>query len=74
MFRFIRGCTYRHMNSGDLDIFIVSVSYFDQTRSKLKIRWKYKKTGKFAHFAGDRYDGIHNIQINSEDYKFWKKI
>lgn len=72
--KFRRGYTYRHSTSGDLDIHIVSVSYYDDKRSKLKIRWVSKLSGKFVSFPGGRADGIANIEINSKDYEWWKRV
>lgn len=74
MIKFRRGCTYRHNTSGTLDIYVVAVSYYDNKRSRLKIRWISKSSGKIVSFPGDRADGITNIEINSKDYEYWKQI
>lgn len=71
---FKRNCTYRHETSGDLDIHILSVSYYDEKRSILKIRWVSKASGKFVSFAGGRADGIAKIEIQSHDYKYWSRL
>jgi hypothetical protein len=72
MFR--RNCTYRHDTSGALDIHILSVSYYDENRSILKIRWVSKVSGKFVSFPGGRADGIAKIEIQSLDYKYWRRL
>jgi hypothetical protein len=74
MKKFHRGCIYRHNTSGDLDIYIVSVSYFDNSRSKLKVKWVSKTTGKLVYFPGGRTDGISNIEIKANDYKYWTQL
>lgn len=74
MRKFHRGVIYRHLTSGDLDIYVVSNPYYDDKRSKLKIRWVSKTTGKFVHFPGDRIDGTTNIEIRSEDYIHWTVV
>jgi hypothetical protein len=74
MRKFHRGCTYRHNTSGDLDIYIVSVPYFDEARSKLKVIWVSKRTGKFVYFPGGRADGVSSIEIKADDYKYWTQL
>lgn len=72
--KFRNGGTYRHITSGDLDILVIRVPYFDEKRSKLKIHWVDKRNGKIRHFPGGRADGIANIEIQSADYKNWVRV
>ena len=72
--RFVRGATYRHNTSGDLDIYVVSVSYFDDTRFKLKIHWVSKLTGKVVFFPGQQMNGTSNIEIQRSDLPYWSRL
>ena len=72
--KFIRGCTYRHDTSGDLDILVVSVQYYDDKRTKLKVKWINKKTGKPVYFPGGHIDGTDRIEIQAHDYKYWSRL
>jgi hypothetical protein len=74
MSKFHRGCTYRHATSGDLDIYVISVPYFNESKSKLKIHWVDKRNGKIRSFPGDRVDGVTNIEIQATDYQHWSKV
>jgi hypothetical protein len=66
------GAIYSHDTAKDLDIFVVKVRYRDGKRSKLLIRWISKTNGKVQVFPGGRMDGTDNIEIQAEDYKYWK--
>ncbi len=65
---------YSHDTAKDLDIYIVKVRYVDDKRSKLLIRWISKTSNNMVTFPGGRADGLCNITIKADDYKYWKKI
>jgi hypothetical protein len=71
---FVRGATYRHDTSGDLDMRVVAVSYFDETRFKLKVHWVSKSTGTVVVFPGQQLNGTSNIEIQRSDLLYWSRL
>jgi len=74
MNKFKSGYIYEHDTARDLDILIVRVRYSDEKRSKLLIKWISKTTGEVRIFPNGRMDGTDNIEIQANDYKYWKTI
>jgi hypothetical protein len=74
MNRFKSGYIYRHDTAKDLDILVVRVRYADEKRSKLLIKWISKTTGDIRFFPNGRMDGTANIEVQSKDYKYWKRV
>jgi hypothetical protein len=72
--KFKPGCIYRHDTAKDLDIMVVKVRYVDKKRSKLVIRWIDMHTGNVRYFPNGRIDGTSNVEIQADDYKYWKRI
>jgi hypothetical protein len=72
--RFVRGAFYRHDTSGDLDIYVVSVPYFDEKRFKLKVQWISKTTGNLVHFPGQTISGTSDIEIKRSDLQYWSRL
>lgn len=62
---------YRHCNARDLDILVVKIKYADQKRCKLLIRFVGMNSGLIRDLPSSRMDGLHSIEINSDDYKLW---
>lgn len=71
---FVRGAFYRHDTFGDLDIYVVSVSYFDEKRFKLKVQWISKTTGNSVHFPGQTINATSNIEIKRSDLQYWSRL
>jgi hypothetical protein len=72
--KFVRGATYRHDTSGDLDIYVVSVLYFNETKFKLKVFWVSKLTGKVVFFPGQHTNVTSNIEIQRSDLQYWSRL
>lgn len=68
------GHFYAHSTAKDLDIFVVKIRFMDTKRVKLLIRWVSKTSKSFVTFPGNRMDGTDNIEVSSEDYKYWKEM
>jgi hypothetical protein len=72
--QFVRGGVYRHDTSGDLDIQVVQVPYFDDKRIKLKVKWLSKLTGQFVYFPEQQVSGTSNIEIQVSDLIYWSRL
>ncbi len=71
---FKSGCLYRHDTSQDLDIFVIKVRYADEKRAKLLIYWMDKRTGNIRVIPGGRIDGTDKVEIQAQDFQYWKKV
>lgn len=72
--KFKPGYIYAHDTAKDLDILVVKVRYSDENRTKLLIKWISKATGNVRILPNGRLDGNDNIEIQSKDYQYWRRV
>jgi hypothetical protein len=71
---FERTGIYRHSTSKDLDILVVSVTSFNDTFTRLRVKWVSKRDGKIVIFPEQQINGTSDIEIQNVDKVNWTKL